>query len=88
MKCYELKKCPFTLIDHGLAECPAYRYQISCWEYNWVEMYNQLPDNANSVKWMEMMIKGCKSCSVYKENKEKFTFLNEFENMLKKITQY
>ncbi len=69
--CYELKRYPYFL---GTApaemNCPVFDNKSNCWEFNWLDFYQNIKDDDEKKIWKQEMIKFCKSCEIYKDHKE------------------
>ncbi|MBN1971357.1 MAG: hypothetical protein JXR48_17820 [Candidatus Delongbacteria bacterium] len=81
MKCYEKINCPF---NNGTApegvNCPVFDKKISCWEFDWVKFYNDLPDGTDKEQWKCGFMDYCKNCELYSQHKEKMD--SYFESMI------
>ena len=77
-KCYELLNCPFNAgeVPKG-AKCPPFDLKIGCWEYDWSEFYNNMPDCKEKTEWRDGMIRRYKKCKVYQEHKDEMDLILE-----------
>jgi len=70
MNCWEIKPdCQFKGQDPQNAMCPAYQSQTSCWQLDWVNVINSLPeDTANMFK--NLLPEHCPECAVYPHHQD------------------
>ncbi len=69
-KCYDILNCPFNKGEvPANIKCPPFEFKIGCWEYDWIGLYNKMPDGEEKLQWRNMMIEKCMTCEVYFEHK-------------------